>query len=140
WYSDVADVRAVADGQFLRGLFAPHNEHRIIFTRLLNRTLLALDGQWDPLSQMFAAAIVHATFAAFLAGWITRHQTRIAACLLALLVTAAYGLPHAWQNTLWGFQSQYSLLLLFSFLALAWLSQARGPREWRWWLGLAAGV
>ena len=40
-------------------LFAHHNEHRILFTRLSGLALLALGGQWDPLLQMIVNAVVH---------------------------------------------------------------------------------
>ena len=48
-------------------LFAAHNEHRILFTRLLDLLELRLNGQWDPGLQMVVNALLHAGFACGLA-------------------------------------------------------------------------
>src|SRR5208337_564107 len=47
--------------------FAAHNEHRILFTRLLDVLALWLNRQWDPLLQMVVNAFLHAGFACGLA-------------------------------------------------------------------------
>ena len=49
-------------------LFRPHNEHRILWTRLLDLALFAANGQWDPLVQLAASAVLRAAGAAILAG------------------------------------------------------------------------
>src|SRR5579859_8276599 len=43
--------------------FAPHNEHRIFFTRLLDFLVISLNGRWDTLLQMTVNAILHAGYA-----------------------------------------------------------------------------
>jgi len=48
-------------------LFAPHNEHRIFFTRVLDTLVIQLNGQWDPLLQMTINAFIHAGYACGLA-------------------------------------------------------------------------
>src|SRR6266545_2639455 len=41
-------LRAHSGTLTLSNWFAPHNEHRIFFTRLLSLGLLWANGQWDP--------------------------------------------------------------------------------------------
>ncbi|HAO77927.1 MAG TPA: hypothetical protein DCQ92_02915 [Verrucomicrobia subdivision 3 bacterium] len=49
---------------------APHNEHRIFFTRALDWLEVWLNGQWDPRLQMVVNAFIHAGFAVGLAATI----------------------------------------------------------------------
>jgi len=53
-------------------LLRPHNEHRIFWTKLLDLGLFSANGQWDPLVQLTAGAIVRAAMAALLAGMLAR--------------------------------------------------------------------
>src|SRR5512146_802367 len=48
----------------LSDLLAPHNEHRILLTRLWALLLLELEGYWDPILQMAANALLFGGFAA----------------------------------------------------------------------------
>ena len=108
----------------LADLLRPHNEHRILWTHLLNLALFATNGQWDPLVQMAAGAFVRAACAAGLAAWLVRTVGHArGGWLIGLAVSVAF-LPHlAWHNVLWGFQSQVWFSLLFSLLALALLGE-----------------
>jgi hypothetical protein len=92
----------------------PHNEHRLITTRLFALGLFMANGQWDGLVEMVASAIVAALGAVVLlqfgrrwlqGGWLAGYA------VLLLLLTAV---PFAWENTLSGFQVQFYFLLLFS--------------------------
>jgi hypothetical protein len=47
-------------------------------------------------------------------------------------------LPFGWENTLWGFQSQFYFLLIFSWLTI-WLLGLHNPWSGRWWLGALTG-
>src|ERR1700748_2717758 len=47
-------------------LLAPHNEHRVFFSRLLTLTLTAGNGQWDCMLQMVFDAIFCGAIAAML--------------------------------------------------------------------------
>ena len=42
----------------LADLIAPHNEHRILVTRLWSLLLLELEGYWDPILQMLANTLL----------------------------------------------------------------------------------
>lgn len=120
-------------------LWRPHNEHRILWTRLQNLALFSANGQWDPLVQLAVNALWRAAGAALLAWLLARGLNPAQGLLLGAGVVVAY-LPHlAWVNALWGFQSSVYFAILFSLLALALLGDpARSP--WRLAAGLAAGV
>jgi len=121
------------------GLWIPHNEHRIVGTRLLALGLAALDGMWNARGQM----LVNAGLAAaglLLWPWVLRRSLPPWGLLLCAGAAVALGtLPFSWDNTLWGFQSQFHLLLLFGGLHLAatWREDRTGPA---WWFGLGAGL
>ncbi len=121
-----------------RSLFAAHNEHRIVFTRLSSLGLLGLAGVWNPWWQMLLNAGLHAAGAAGLyhlsrpAGTITRPAALL---MLAILFAS----PAGWQNALWGFQSQVYFGNLLALLALAGLAGGSALGR-RWWAGWSCGL
>lgn len=120
-------------------LFQPYNEHRIVWTHALNLGLFAADGQWDPLVQMFAGALIRALAAAVLADALLVSLAGWRRVAVGFGVAVAFLPQLAWHNALWGFQSQVYFALLFSLLALRWLT----PAEPRWRLsvaGMGAGI
>jgi hypothetical protein len=121
----------------LRHWFAPHNEHRIFFTRLLALGLLRWNHQWDPRLQMVVNAGIFALVfcGLFLALGKTGPGFRVVCwTLLAILGSAPYGAT----NTLLGFQSQFYFLTGFSLLAIAGL--VNGPAGSPFWIaGLVGG-
>lgn len=119
-------------------LVQPFNEHRILWTHLLNLGLFAGNGQWDPLVQLAAIAGLRSGCAAGLAWMVSAGRTPWARLIIAAGVTFAF-LPHlAWHNVLWGIESHAYFVLGFSLLALAWLGEPdRSPG--RIIGGLAAG-
>ncbi len=113
----------------LAGLMQPFNEHRILWTHLLNLTLLVLNGQWDPLLQMVAIAVLRAACAAGLAWYLARGRSGLASTAITAGVVGAF-LPHlAWHNVLWGIESHAYFSLGLSLLALALLG--REQPTWR---------
>jgi hypothetical protein len=119
--------------------FVPANEHRIVFTHLLNLGLLRLNGQWDPLLQMFVNALLNAAGIVFLAWWLGRGLAVVARWLVLLVAMIVMVAPFGVQNVVWGFQSQIYLCLLLSFAAL-WLTTESTLYGWRWWGGVALAV
>lgn len=120
-------------------LFAPHNEHRIVFTRLADLALFAASGSWSLWGQLLLNAVLHAATATVLLSlcWndISRPMRPVWMAGLALLFIA----PAGWQNALWGFQSQVFFCSLLSVLALGGLFLAQ-PFTPRWWLGWLAAL
>ncbi len=120
-------------------LVAPHNQHRILLTRLLVLGLFSINGQWDAQVEMIAAALVHVATAVLL-GWllIRRLDRRWQGTMLGALV-ALFALPFDWEDTLsGGFQSQIYFLILGSIAAIA--GMAHRPGTMRWWVGVFAAA
>jgi hypothetical protein len=120
----------------LAPFFAPHNEHRIAFTRLLNLGLLLVNGQWDARMQCIVNAALHAAILVALFAWVRRHLGLLAAMATFLILLAVAALPIVWENTLAGFQSQFYFLMGFSVAAM-WLFLSSPAWSGRWWLAIA---
>lgn len=123
----------------LANLFEPHNEHRLLCTRLYALALVLLNHQWDNQVEMVGDAIIHCATLGWLgwlmSGWLeTRSYWLIWLPLILVLV-----LPFGWENSLAGFQSQFYFLLLFSLLTL-WLLGLHPPNSARWWWGVATAI
>ncbi len=122
----------------LTDLFRAHNEHRIVWTRALDLMLFAANGQWDPLLQLVAGAVLRAAVAAGLV-WGLAHAAGVGTRVAVALGLGLSFLPHlAWHNALWGFQSQVYFALLFSLGTLALLG-APSPSRRRQVAGLTMG-
>lgn len=102
-------------------LFATHNEHRIVTTRVLTLGLASATDSWPTWPQLAANALLNALLAGLLAwafGGIMGSRARLA---LAGALVLTLGGPLGWQNALWAFQSQHYLCALFTGLALVLL-------------------
>ncbi len=120
--------------------FAAHNEHRIVWTKALDVALFSVNGQWDPLVQLVAGAVLRALCAGGLAWTVSRATAAEGKgrAWIAGGVTLAFMPELAWHNALWGFQSHVYFSLGFSLLALGLLSGTE--TSWRrQFAGLAAG-
>ncbi|MEY2880348.1 MAG: hypothetical protein RLZZ15_2728 [Verrucomicrobiota bacterium] len=141
---------------FLAHLFEPHNEHRVVLTKLHSLALTLLNGQWDARLESATNALLHAALAAafWLAGrrWVdgaggasplvaapTRRGARLRDAALFLVVAALFGLPLSRENLLGGFHSQQYWLLATSFVAIALLPFARAWSA-AWWAGALAAA
>lgn len=126
-------------GAFLEKLFAPHNEHRVVLTKLQNLALTLAAGQWDARLEAAVNALLHAALAVAL--WLGARRWVAARWQAALFVLAfaLFGLPVAWQNILGGFHSQQYWLLALSTVAIAALPFARAWSA-SWWLGALAAL
>lgn len=120
-------------------LMAAHNEHRIFVFRVFALAHLELAGEWNVRLEMVFGAIVHTAvitwLAALLMPLIAVHRRMLLAGFVALL----FALPMGYENTLWGFQGQVYLALLFGIAALVAFAFAT-PFSARWFGGLAAAV
>lgn len=102
-----------------------HNEHRILWTNLLNLALFSANGHWDPLVQLSAGSLLRALVAAGLAWHIGRGQSAVAQAGMAVGVTLAFLPLAAWHNALWGFQTQVLFAVGWSLAALALLNGSK---------------
>ncbi|HWY78007.1 MAG TPA: hypothetical protein VN281_20500 [Verrucomicrobiae bacterium] len=119
----------------LADMFRASNEHRVFWTRVYDLGLLLLNGQWDSQVQIVANAIIHcAILSGF--GWLMAGLLGTRTWpFIGLPLLLALALPYAWENTLWGFQSQFYFLILFSFLMIRLLGSNQ-PWSPRWRLGV----
>lgn len=120
-------------------LFASHNGHRILLTRLVALAHLELAGEWNTRLEMIFSAVVLTAAVTFLAAllipFIPPHRQLLLSCFVAL----GFAFPIDFENTLWGFQSQMHLSLLLGLTALVAFAAAV-PFSVRWFCGLAAAV
>jgi hypothetical protein len=120
-------------------MFAPHNEHRIFFTRALDLFVVWLNGQWDPMLQMTINAFIHAGYACGLAYCVWVFTGRKNEGLICFLMAPFFAFPFAAENTIHGFQSQMYFLDIFSVVTIVGLGFGRPGSRW-WFLGIAAGI
>lgn len=120
-------------------LFSPHNEHRLVLSRLLALGLLQANGQWDGLLEMTVNAVLCGLIGLGIAAGLLRILGSEYRFPVLAAVTLWLALPYAYENTLWGFQSSFYFLLFFSFLTIWGLGffPAYSPN---WWLGAIGAV
>ncbi len=123
----------------LRDLFAAHNEHRVLFSRLLALGLLLVNGQWDARLQMVTNALLYSTVPCGLFVLFAKDRGRRSAIAWMLVLSVVFALPFGWENTLAGFQSQFYVLVALSLGATGLLATrlaGSGP----WWAGVCLAV
>src|SRR5688572_23080332 len=76
-----------------KDLLQAFNEHRVLWTHLLNLGLFAASGQWDPLVRLVAIAIVRAACAAGLAAYLSPPLSSSTRVVMVAAVSVAF-LPH----------------------------------------------
>lgn len=120
-------------------VLGPHNEHRIAWTQLLNLALFrANGGQWDPLVQQAANALLHGLLTTLLVGCAGASRRGVVVAGLAIALGCV---PFAgWHNALWGFQSQVYFAIAFSVLAMSLLVDTAVLLSGRFVAGMAAAV
>jgi hypothetical protein len=119
-------------------LFQPHNEHRIVLSRLLALGLLALNGQWDAQLEMVVNALLCGAIAVLITVALVSLFGPDRRRLFAFTVGLWSALPYGHENTLWAFESSFYFLLFFSLVAI-WGLGLHPLFSWRWWTG-AAGL
>ncbi len=119
--------------------FAPYNEHRIFCTRVLDLSVIVVNGRLEPLLQMTLNCFIHAGYVCALAFCLWNFLGRKNGGLICGLLMPFFALPYAGENTIWAFDSVAYLQAIFSLLAVVWLG-FNPVTSWRWWLGLAAAI
>ena len=120
-------------------LSSAHNEHRIVLSRLLALGLLLFNGQWDSRLEMAVTAIICGLMAVAIAAATLRLMGDRYRPLVLAAVACWSCFPYAWENTVWGFQSQFYFLLFFSLIAL-WGLVLHTALSTRWFLGVAGAL
>lgn len=123
----------------IKALLSPHNEHRILWSRLLSLLLLELNGRWDPILQMVVNAGLHVMALFLLVKALGRGLGEAGLWILALTTALLFAIPFGWENTLAGFQSQFYLLVIMAVAALDVGADAKGLST-RWCLAVALGL
>lgn len=123
----------------LRDLFAAHNEHRIVLTRLLDLALFCAYGRWEPWAQIVANAVIHAATAGVMLAFFGRKLPPLLRSGFAAGIALIFSAPCGWQNALHGFQSQVYFANLLAVFAAIGLLAAR-PGQTQWWLGWSAAL
>ena len=140
WYEAEAFFRPWREGHLRwHDFFAPSNEHRIFFTKLLDLGVIQLNGRWEPMLQMTINSVLHAGFACGLALALWQVFGRQHAGLICLLIAPFYALPYAGENTIWAINSQSYFVSLFGLATIAGLGFGK-PGGRGWWLGAAAAI
>lgn len=119
--------------------FHPHNEHRVALTRAYLLGLVVLNQQWDGFVETVGNAIIHSGFALLLLAFGRQRLHGLWFALFVLLVGSLWILPVAWENTLYGFQSQFYFLTWLGFAQL-WLVLGSDRTGGRWVLGQLCGL
>ena len=144
-----ADQWAAVGMYFLRGplyykinltqITSLHGEHRPALTRLWVRGLiLANEGQWDCYVELVADLLIYAGYLFVVWRWLISLVEGRWLIPAAVCFTVLFGLPCAYENFLWGFQSQFLFLLLLGTLHICGtLHETRVGL--RWWLAQVAG-
>ena len=121
-------------------LIRPHNEHRILWQRLLAEFLLKQnDMRWDSQLRCLANAVFTAIYAMVLALALRGSYTGRRGHALFWPAILLLATPIAYQNMVFGFQTSFHLQMLLSIAALAGLLGGN-PKRPGWWVGLICGL
>lgn len=141
WDAGAANLYApyAADSLDLGQLLSPHNEHRLVTSRLLGLLTFELAGGWSPRFQMMVNATIWAGFAVWLAS-VLAQLVPVGSQLPLIVITAlAFSLPLDVEVSLMGMNAHFYLVIIFSLVALKLLVNAR-EFGLSWWSGLLCAV
>lgn len=120
-------------------MLAPHNEHRILASRLLALGLFSANGMWNPLLQMVVNAGLHVGLVCLLVSMLTMVVGRRYFLTILAFCLVLFGCPYGSENTLWGIQSCAYFVILFSVGSI-WLVIGAPPFSTWWWVGAGLSV
>jgi len=124
----------------LDDFFAPHNEHRIFTTRVLEAVLFALNHHvWDPLLEMRIGAVINALALTLLLYFLASPLKNDSRLALTVLFIGLFITPFGWENILTGFGAQFYFFLLFSIYFLFGVC-AYQPTQRVWLLCVLSGL
>ncbi|ACB77258.1 hypothetical protein Oter_3984 [Opitutus terrae PB90-1] len=120
-------------------LFTPHNEHYVVFTKLLNLALALLNGAWDQRLECMVNALLPASIAVGLLAWARRQFVAVPVSGLAWAIALFWGLPLGWENAISGFHSQQFFLIATALVTILTLPFTVAWSR-AWWLGVFAAA
>ena len=120
WHTDAITLLIPIRNGLLdwRTLFMPQEEHRILFTRLLNLGSVIYNGEWDPRVGMTVSSMLFAAGAALLCA-ATMRAGRLWGPVSGIAILSWSCLPFDTTNLYWGDQSQMYALYLLGLCILA---------------------
>lgn len=99
-------------------MFIVHNEHHIVFTKILSLLYLEIAGNWNPIFQMIFNIPLHI---GCILGFVYIFRVQYLGkngFLLTLMTAVLFFVPFDSDNTLWGFQSQFYFVIGLSLFAV----------------------
>ena len=103
----------------LSQLIAPHNEHRILWTRLLTLAIFEInDRQWDNAVEAIISNAIYCLAMLIPLRASARSGSNLIFAIVATTIALNLFLPIGWENTLVGFQSQFYISQLSAFSAI----------------------
>ena len=117
--------------QTVSQLFAQHNEHRIVTTKLLTLSLYYFDG-WNLVTHQAINFVIYGLLIIVLSFVVKRSTPEMPSwILLAFILFTLTDVSR--ENHAWGFQSQFHFALLFLFLSIYFLFN--NAQDWKKILG-----
>jgi hypothetical protein len=113
-------LRPWIEGTFrLSDLWRPQNEHRLIPSHLVTLISYELTGSWSNLSESRFNIVLGAIMPLILIWHLHKRNALYGwRYLLVPVLVAGASLPFAWENILFGFQSQFYFLCIFTLIVL----------------------
>jgi hypothetical protein len=141
WDGDAAVIYLpYLDGTLsIKSLLGPHNEHRILFSRILSLGLLLASGEWNPILQMLVNAALHSAAVVLLTWGLALGLPENDRFALVVLSAITFAVPIGQENLLAGFQSAFYFLLLFAIASFILVIRSRALSP-GWWCAAAAAV
>jgi hypothetical protein len=118
-------------------LWAPHNDHRIVLTRLWEIAWFTVLGEWDPTVVATVNAIILTVAEAGFVVWLAKAWSARARGGWFLVAAVLLVVPFGYANLLVSFQSQLHFLAALGLLAIVALSRVETTR---WGLPVALGA
>lgn len=119
WNDEVEIYRAFLNGSLtIERLFAPHNEHRILITRLFSIFLFWINAGWSPIFSMAAQAFIPSALTGLFVKWYCEFYADNISILSIISIVVAFASPFNWENLLWGFQSHLYFMVFWGVIAI----------------------
>ena len=99
-------------------IWSPHNDHRIVLTRLWEMGWFRLLGQWDPTVVATVNSLLLTVSELAFVGWIARAWPARRQVLWLMASTALVVVPYGYENLLVAFESTFHFLTILGLIAI----------------------